>query len=449
MDLKKKFVTIIKKCAIEEHRGCSISHTLGRTLQPGNCKALGMKQENGRLDRREFLGMGLGALVVNAASSAVAQEQRAFFTAPVTGRQNVVGLGADKSVPEFVYNAVANYLNRKLGESQGRLSISNSLGEYSVVVSPQQQRSAIDFIRTITRDIVRERHSGITAALKRGEIKEQDGERRAIEIPKDEEIARSIDHVLTLRRRYRDVPLHMSVYSADREANGRSFGVPSEIDFWNRTNKAHGLASLSGPHRHEEPFLKAIVATAPSKHKDGTLHFAIGFNGHGAERGAGMSLHSDGSSRFYGGLMSARTLAKALADHCDTHKQIYEDQHKSGKSAYIQVLLFCCFSQDQSRSTDGHPGSSLLSQLESLSHQYKVRPMVLTVGEFGKPGYYEPGTQIPVLGVRALANLSDHKKGLLTFGDLYDSAAAGGEGIVSNPTGFVTDVRRHLLFQAF
>jgi len=70
-----------------------------------------------------------------------------------------------------------------------------------------------------------------------------------------------------------------------------------------------------------------------------------------------------------------------------------------------------------------------------------------------RPGFYQPGRVIPVLGVRALANESDAQRGLLKMEHLHKSILHGGDGILSNPSLFFIDVfdvggrRKPLMFQ--
>jgi hypothetical protein len=96
---------------------------------------------------------------------------------------------------------------------------------------------------------------------------------------------------------------------------------------------------------------------------------------------------------------------------------------------------------------DAGKGNDVLSRMESLTAEYKVRFYVFTESETMKPGYYQPGTNIPSLGPRALARETDRKGGNLEIGDIYPSIGSGGEGVGSNPTLFVTDRRRPFMFQ--
>jgi hypothetical protein len=399
-----------------------------------------MSQDLTVSNRRAFLGQavaGLATLSFGSASSAIAQDQRHYFRFQLGGTR-VVGRGQDPSVPAQLYDSVAAYLQRALVQSNGKLEFTHeSLGSYQESFQPNEQRRAVDFTRAVTRDIWRERMADGT---KRSEVGHPASE---------EECQRSISHNLMLRLRYADVPVHMTVFAADAERGGRSFGSPEEVRSWNRINQAHGFPEMKGPFRNADNFLKTIVDTPPDRHADGTLHFAAGFNGHGAPGGAGMSLHSNGASNLSSSLMSSDSVVKAFEDHMRKHQDIYREQDASGKSAYIKLFYFCCYSQDQARNNRGSAGNDTLSRLEDIAAEYRVRPMVFVVGEQGKPGYYQPGTVIPVLGVRAFADVAERKQHVLTWRDLYDSVAYGGEGVLSNPTGFFVDRSRPLMFQVF
>jgi hypothetical protein len=391
-------------------------------------------------NRRSFLSQATGALAAlsfGSSSSAIAQDQRRFFNFPLGGR-DVVGRGQDPSVPSKLYDSVAAYLQRSLVQSNGTLEFKEeSLGSYQESFQPNKQRQAVDFVRAITRDIWRER---MASGGQRGDVGHP---------ATDEECQKSIEHNLMLRLRYADVPVHMTVFAADAERGGRSFGSPEEVRAWNRINKAHGFPDMKGPFRNADKFLQAIIDTPPVRHADGTLHFAAGFNGHGAPGGAGMSLHSNGANSLSSSLMSSISVVKAYEEHMRKHRDVYLEQHNSGKSAYIKLFYFCCYSQDQTRNNRGSTGNDTLSRLENIAAEYRVRPMVFVVGEQGKPGYYQPGTVIPVLGVRAFADVAERNGNKLTWRDLYDSVAYGGEGVLSNPTGFFVDRRRPLMFQVF
>ena len=143
--------------------------------------------------------------------------------------------------------------------------------------------------------------------------------------------------------------------------------------------------------------------------------------------------------------------SKALEEHCQNHKELYLKQADSPKSAYIGIYIFCCFSQDQMRNNgqgrESGNGNDVLSRLETLTSQYKIRFCVFTESETMKPGYYQPGTNIPALGPRALARATNHKQGNLEIGDIYDSIGFGGDGVHSNPSLFVTDRRKPAMFQ--
>ncbi len=399
-----------------------------------------MSRERNVENRRDFLTQAAAALTAasfGSAASAVAQDQRRFFDKSLSGRA-VVGYGQDPSVPAKLYDSVAVYLQRALAQSNGQVKFEDaSLGSYKETFQRNEDRRAVDFVRAITRDIWRQR-------VARG-VKQSDIGRPADE----EECRKSVDHNLMLRLRYGNVPVHMTVFAADAENGGRSFGSGEEIKAWNGINKAHGFPNIKGPFRDANQFIEAIIKTPPIRHADGTLHFAAGFNGHGAEGGQGMSLHSRGAANLSQSLMSSQRVVEAYEKHMERHKDIYLEQDKSGKSAYLKLFYFCCFSQDQARNNRGTVGNDTLSRLENLAAKYRVRPMVFSVGEQGKPGYYQPWTVIPVLGVRAFADVAARNNNELQWRHLYESIAFGGEGVFSNPTGFVVDRSSARMFQVF
>lgn len=164
-----------------------------------------------------------------------------------------------------------------------------------------------------------------------------------------------------------------------------------------------------------------------------------------------MSMLSNGASSLSRSLMTGVSIAKAIEDHCHQHRDLYEKQADSPKSSYIGVFIFCCYSQDQMRNNsqgrDSGKGNDFLSRMENLSAKYKIRFCVFTESETMKPGFYQPGTVIPSLGPRALARATDHKGGNLEIGDIYESIGAGGEGVGSNPTLFVTNRRNPFMYQ--
>jgi hypothetical protein len=336
-----------------------------------------------------------------------------------------------------VYGAAARHLNASLAEGGGKVRWESGKELYELVIKPNDVAQAIDVARTLTRDIWRSRrlakHPNLAAE------------------PTAEELSASMSHMLSLRSRYQHAPIGMTVYACDNERGGRSFGTKEEIDFWNKANNFHGIGNLQGPIRHQQQFVERIEKTAPVLTKNGDLLFGCGFNGHGAPGGQGMSMLSDGSTRLSSSLMSGVSIAKALEEHCANHRDVYLKQADSPKSAYVGIYIFCCFSQDQMRNNgqgpDAGAGNDVLSRLETLTSQYKIRFCVFTESETMKPGYYQPGTNIPALGPRALARATNHKQGNLEIGDIYDSIGFGGEGVHSNPSLFVTDRRKPAMFQ--
>jgi hypothetical protein len=389
------------------------------------------------LNRRElFQSVGASITALTLSNVLVGQDRGArggsFFPFDLASK-HAAGEAVDPSVSASVYKAAARWLNRTLAETDGKLSIELNNETFELTFQKSSERAAIDFTRCITRGIWRERMlRGVATSAE----------------PSDEEIKGSCDTILSLRLRYRNVPMAVSVWAADNEANGSSFGNRAEMDGWNRIAKAHDMPAVKGPFRDKAAFLDAIENTPPAKLSDGTLYFGTGFNGHGAPGGVGMSLHSNGSESL-SRLMTAVDIARGLERHCDKWKELYSEAHTNNKSAYIGVMLFCCYSQDQARKASGNEQSSdLLSKLESLAGTHKLRPFVFSVGETMRPGYYQPGTVIPVLGVRAFIRAADSEKGALTVGQIYSGAISfGGDGILSNPTLFVPDRKRPKLFQ--
>ena len=378
----------------------------------------------------------LSAITFGSASEALAQSARGgYFNFDLAGK-HPTGFGVDPSVPPAVYRAAALYLSRKLAETNGVLSYDDKRGKYEDRLKPNDDAKAIDLAKTLTRDIWRERHI---------QKRRPDGE------PSQDEIKASLEHLLSLRSRYKHAPIGMSVYACDNERGGSSFGTPKEIQFWNKASNYHGLPNLQGPIREQGRFQELIRSTRPGRTKNGDLLFVCGFNGHGAPGGDGMSMLSNGASSLSRSLMSGVSMAKSLEEHCHKHRDLYMEQAKSDNSAYIGVFIFCCYSQDQMRNNrqgrDAGKGNDVLSRMESLTAEYKVRFYVFTESETMKPGYYQPGTNIPSLGPRALARETDRKGGNLEIGDIYPSIGSGGEGVGSNPTLFVTDRRRPFMFQ--
>ncbi len=392
-----------------------------------------------RVNRREALGAGVAALtgaIFGRESSAVAQSQRNYFSFNLANK-HPTGYGIDPSVVPAIYRSVADWLGTALIESRGNLNCKDKGSTYQLYLKPNEEREAIDTARTITRDIWRERSIAKSSSPKSE--------------PSAGEIKASVDHMLSLRSRYAHTPIGMSVYACDNERRGLSFGTQAEMKFWNKANTFHGLPGAAGPIREQGKFLELVRTTAPSKTKAGDLLFSVGFNGHGASGGEGMSMLSNGAGSLSGALMTGASIAKALEEHCHNNRDLYLRQAKSDNCAYIGVFIFCCFSQDQvrnnSKGRDAGNSNDLLSRMENLTAQHRVRFNVFTESETMKPGFYQPGTVIPALGPRALARATDNKKGNLEIGDIYDSIGSGGDGVGSNPTLFVTDRKRPFMFQ--
>lgn len=390
-------------------------------------------------DRRQFgaaVAAALESLTFGATERALAQTSRGnYFNFNLAGK-HPTGYGVDPSVSPTIYKAAATHLSSLLVDSRGVLSYEGKKGTYELRLKANDEREAIDFARTVTRDIWRERH------IHKASLSAE---------PSFDEVKASIQHVMAVRSRYKHVPVGMSVYACDNERGGSSFGTPAELAFWNKASNYHGIGNLRGPIREQGKFLDLVRSTTPGRTKGGDLLFVCGFNGHGAPGGDGMSMLSNGASSLSRSLMSGVSIAKALEEHCHTHRDLYMKQAKSENSAYIGVFIFCCYSQDQMRNnTQGRAsgkGNDVLSRLESLTTEYKTRFYVFTESETMKPGYYQPGTKIPSLGPRALARETDRKGGNLEIGDIYPSIGAGGEGVGSNPSLFVTDWRRPFMFQ--
>lgn len=385
------------------------------------------------IDRREALSrvlLGVTSLVFPK-NLLGTQESDKFFKFNLA-QKNPDGLNIDPSVRADIYRSAAKWLDQTLARSGGKLFLENDLGKYEIEFSASAERQGIDFAKALSRDIWRTR------------VAEK---RKVAGAPEDDEIATSCEHILSLRIRYQNVPFAPTVYAADAEAGGRSFGTAEEMRQFNQIAEAHGLKKVDGPIRERAKFLKQIVDTEPQKLSDGSLYFMCMFNGHGAPGGRGMSLHSNGAN-FLSSLLSAREVGEAVKAHCEKWREKYEEAHKANLSAYIGVAFFCCYSQDQSRSLEGRGNEDLLSTLESVSAEHRVRPFVFTVGETMRPGYYQPGTVIPVLGVRSVIRQSDKEgvNGKLTLGNIYDIASGEG-GILSNPTLFVVDRKTPRIYQ--
>lgn len=379
----------------------------------------------------------LSALTFGSASEALAQSARdGYFKFNLAGK-HPTGLDNDPAVSPAVFRGAATFLDSQLAKTDGVMFHKDEkYGTYTDTIKKDDEAKAIDNARVITRNIWRERH-----AQRRPNSSQ----------PSQEEVAAKYNHLLDLRSRYLHVPIAMSVYACDNERGGSSFGTPAEIRFWNKASNYHGLPNLQGPIREQGRFQELIRNTPPGRTKKGDLLFVCGFNGHGAPGGDGMSMLSNGASSLSRSLMSGVSIAKSFEEHCHKNRDEYFKQAKSENSAYIGLFIFCCYSQDQMRNNrqgrDAGKGNDVLSRLENLSSEYKVRFYVFTESETMKPGYYQPGTNIPSLGPRALARETDRKGGNLEIGDLYPSIGSGGEGVGSNPTLFVTDRRRPLIFQ--
>jgi hypothetical protein len=431
-----------------------------------------MAQLDSGLLRRLFVGAALSGLATGTLppipeTSALAQPGRnepargeRFFSFPIN-HARALGVNKDESLPSAVYETVGAWLNRELAKTGGKMELESDYGKCELKFKSNEERPAVDFIKTVTRDIWRNRRA-----------QNADGTKIRV-APTEEEIVSAVEHVLTLRLYYKDTPMMVTVLGADAEfRNGKqNFGTKEELDAHNAILKAHGAKnaktneqhSLSAPYRTKREFLAAIENTPPVVLPDGSLYFSACFNGHGAEHGQGMSFSSQGADRL-SGLLKGPEVALALEKHFKKWGDLYAEAHKDHKKAFVGVMFFCCYSQDQGRRQSDEPmpwleeeddapkgqrqRTDLMSRLEILANNHRVRPFLFTVSETDQPGLYRPGARdIPVNGVWAIGKRASEVKWKLTIGDLFPEIMFGGYGIHSNPSLFVPDIRKPRLYQ--
>lgn len=399
-------------------------------------------------NRREALSAGLqgvagatlGAeLLFGNANRALAQNYARYFNADLSKRF-VPGLGTDKLLPKTVFDFAARYLDEEMSKTDGKLlwvNPKNSAERYELQLRKDEVARATNLVGAFTRDTCRHRayHKDTNPTS----------------TPTREHLEKTKDIVLGCRSFYASMPLVLSVYACDNERGGRSFGTKPEVDAYNKANAYHGVPNMQGPIRQRGQFLDLIRKTPPTRLKSGDLIFGIGFNGHGAPGGEGMSMLSAGASRLSSSLMTGDEMCSATEEHLWNHRDLYLRQAESKNRAYFQVSISCCYSQDQVRNNgvgrSSGSGRDMLSRFEDLTSQYRVRFCVITESETMRPGYYQPGKAIPALLAAALARVINRKGGDLRLGDLEGAIEVGGAGILSNPSIFVTDRKTSAMHQ--
>ena len=408
------------------------------------------------LSRRQILAAALAGAVPDLATAQFpnrSRSQGSYFEFQLAG-QRFVGRDQDPLLPGVVFDCAARYLEHELNGTKGvmkttildratKMPLMDEKGneiEYKFTLPSNNDRLAIDFTKVLTRVICRERYTDTKDPAK-------------IAAPAAAaEVAKAIDKVLTIRHRHEKVPFAFLIYGADDEDSGLSFGGPQEVALLNKINKASGIPPLKGPFRKAEEFLEAIRHTLPVKLPDGSLYFSAMFNGHGAPGGKGVSLHSNGASQLASALLSGHAVVSAYEYNCKKNKDMLLAAHEDNVSVYMGLIDLCCFSKGQVTKKDRRSpfvdAKGVLSRLEYLQKDFKVRPYVFTGSEVLREGLYQPrvGAAVPVLALRALVNEAIKKNNKLTFADIYDEIVSG-KGSISNPTLFAPDVSRPRMFQ--